>query len=365
MSECRHSGIPVLGPDVNESYFKFAVNQQGAIRFGMGGVKGVGEGAVHAIIAERKKNGKFVSVFDLAKRIDLRSVNKRVFEGLAYSGGFDTFEGIHRAQYFALEENGRNFIDKVIRFGNRHQEDANSSQMSLFGGEDSKTSLPEPEVPMAEEWTIMEKLSKEKALVGIYISGHPLDDYKNEIKYYCNASLDVLQNQARLVDLELSFGGIVTNVQHRESKNGKGWAIFSLEDYSDSFEFRIFGEEYLRFRHFLIPNAFLHVKIKIVKGWKEGETRMRFQSFMMLQDVLENLSKKITIQFDIKELNKELLKDIADTIKLYNGDKELTFMVYDMGEKIKLHLQSRKYKIGITNDLLADLAQKKWVFQLK
>jgi len=364
MSECRHSGIPVLGPDVNESYYKFAVNQEGAIRFGMGGIKGVGQGAVESIIAERKKNGKFSSIFDLAKRIDLRVANKRVFEGLALAGGFDGFKGTHRAQYLALDEKQKTFLDKAIRYGNRYQEDANSSQMSLFGGDDTKTHLPEPEIPEAEKWGVMEKLSKEKSVVGIYISGHPLDDYKNEIKYYCNASLDLLQNQIKLIDKELNFGGIITTVQHRVSKNGKGWAIFGLEDYSDSFEFKIFGEDYLRFKHFLVPNAFIHLKIKVVKGWNEGETRMRFQSFTMLQDILENLSKKITIQFDIKEINTTLIADLMDTIKMYKGDKELTFLVYDLKEKIKLQLLSRKYKIGITNDLLQELSDKNWGFRL-
>ncbi len=365
MSECRHSGIAVLGPDVNESYYKFAVNDKGAIRFGMGGIKGVGEGAVLSIIAERKKNGKFTSIFDFAKRIDLRVANKRVFEGLALAGGFDTFANTHRAQYFVLDEKQKTFMDKAIRFGNRFQEDANSSQMSLFGGADEKTTLPEPEIPYAEEWSIMEKLSKEKSVVGIYISGHPLDDFEYEIKYYGNATLDLLQNQNKLLDRDLNFVGIVTSVQHRTSKNGKGWALFSVEDYVDTYEFRIFGEDYLRYQMYLLPNAFLHIKVKIVKGWNEGETRMRFQGFMMLQDVLEKLANKITLQFDIKEVTKELIEDLSDTIKMHSGDKELSFLVYDMTEKIKLYLPSRKYKIGISNELLKELNDKQWNFRLK
>ncbi len=365
MDECKHSGLPVLGPDVNESYYKFAVNKQGAIRFGMGGIKGVGQGAVEAIIDERKKNGPFKSIFDFAKRIDLRAANKRVFEGLALAGGFDSFTSVHRAQYFVTDDKGKNFIDKAIKFGNRYQESLNSAQMSLFGGESESESLPEPDIPKCDEWTVMEKLSKEKEVVGIYISGHPLDDYKNELRYFCNGHLGLLQNQQKLLDKELSFGGIVTAVTHRISKNGKGWGAFTIEDYSDSFEFRIFGEEYLRFKHFLVPNAFLHIRIRINKGWKEGDTRIQFLGIQMLQDVLDNLSKKLTLQFGIQEVNQELIEKLAGLIKTYKGQKELNFLIYDLKEKLKLHMPSRKFKIAITNDLLKELTKNQWHFTVK
>jgi len=365
MNECRHSGIPVLGPDINESWYKFAVNNKGAIRFGMGGIKGVGQGAVESIIAERKKNGKYKNIFDFAKRIDLHAANKRVFEGLALAGGFDSFKETHRAQYFAFDEKDKTFIDKTIRFGNRFQADANSSQMSLFGGGESQISLPEPNIPEAKEWTIMEKLSKEKEVVGIYISGHPLDDYKNELQYFCNSQLSILQEQKDLLDREISIGGIVTSVKHRVSKNGKGWVLFTIADYTDSFEFRMFGEEYLRFKHFLVLNTFLYIKLKIVKGWKENETQMRYQNFLMLQDVLANLSKEITITLDIQKVNKDLIKKLSELIKTYKGKKDLYFLVYDQSENIKLNMPSRKFKIDIKNDLLNELKENEWLFSIK
>ncbi len=365
MDECKHSGIPVLGPDVNESYYKFAVNKQNHIRFGMGGIKGVGQGAVESIIKERKKNGKFTSIFDFAKRNDLRAVNKRVFEGLALAGGFDTFKGTHRAQYFAPDEKGKIFIDKAIRFGNRYQEDANSSQMSLFGDSNAQTALPEPEIPETEPWTIMQKLSKEKEVVGIYISGHPLDDFKNELRFFCNSNLSTLQNPNDLIDRELSVGGIVTAVIHRVSKNGKGWALFTLEDYNDSYEFRIFNEEYLRFKHFLIPNTFLHIRLKITKGWKEGETRTRFQAVTLLQDVLENQAKKVILQFSIRDITDDLINQLQTLVKTYKGKKELIVVIYSEEEKIELHMQSRKFKIQITNELLKEFNDKKWHFSLR
>ncbi|MCK5814446.1 MAG: DNA polymerase III subunit alpha, partial [Flavobacteriaceae bacterium] len=192
MEECKRANIPVLGPDVNESYYKFAVNNDGAIRFGMGAIKGVGENAVASIVNERKKNGNFKSIFDLAKRIDLRAANKRTFEGMVFAGGFDSFNS-HRAQYFSLDEKGVSFLEKSIRYGSKFQENLNSSQISLFG-ESSEFQFPEPIIPDCEEWAMMEKLSKEKEVVGIYISGHPLDDYKTELKYFCNASLVDFEN---------------------------------------------------------------------------------------------------------------------------------------------------------------------------
>ncbi len=364
MDECRHSGIPVLGPDVNESWYKFAVNEEGAIRFGMGGIKGVGQGAVEAIVAERKKNGKYKSIFDFAKRVNLRAANKRAFEGLALAGGFDSFVGTHRAQYFEVDQRDKTFIDKAIRFGSRYQEDANSEQMSLFGGENSEFVLPEPEIPFVKEWPVMEKLSKEKEVVGIYISGHPLDDYKNEIKYFCNAQLKVLQNQKELINKDLSFGGIVTNVEHRVSKNGKGWALFSVEDYSDSFEFRIFGEDYLRFRHFLMLNAFLYIKLKIVEDWQKN-IRIRFHNISMLQDVLESQSKRLTIHFEVNKVTRELIKELAEIIKKYKGKKELDIVVFELKEQLKLYMPSRKYKVAISNELLKEIKEKKWNFTVK
>src|SRR5690554_1669455 len=251
MEECKRMGIRVLSPDVNESFYKFTVNQEGAVRFGMGAVKGVGAGAV-ATIVENREDGKYKSVFDLAKRIDLRAANKKAFENLALAGGFDSFD-THRAQYFHDTGDGVTFLEKVIRYAAKYQENLNSAQVNLFG-EASEVQIPEPVVPPCEEWGTMKKLKLEKEVVGIYISGHPLDDFKTEMKTFCKNTLSDFQNLGTFVNRELVFGGVVTDVQHRVSKNGKGWAAFTVEDYSDAFEFRIFGEDYLKFRHLLIPN---------------------------------------------------------------------------------------------------------------
>ena len=367
MEECRRMGLQVLGPDVNESFYKFTVNQQGAIRFGMGAIKGVGEGAVATIVEERKE-GKYKSIFDLAKRIDLRAANKKAFENLVLAGGFDSF-GTHRAQYMHDEGDGVSFFEKVLRYAAKYQEAQNSSQVSLFG-DSSEVQIPEPEVPPCEEWGTMKKLKQEKEVVGIYISGHPLDDFKMELDYFCNAKVSNFHNLENFVNREVSFGGVVSEVQHRESKTGKGWAIFTVEDYEDSYEFKIFGEEYLKFRHFLIPNSFIYVRVLVKEGWvnrdtgKKGEPRMQYNHFQLLHDVMENQAKKLTLQIPITELAEKRIEILKDIFKTHKGDKQLHFTIYDLEDEVKLNMPSRKAKIAINKELLDELREQEVSFKL-
>ncbi|AOW20530.1 DNA polymerase III subunit alpha [Urechidicola croceus] len=363
MEECKRAGIKVLGPDVNESYYKFAVNNEGAIRFGMGAIKGVGESAVETIVNERKENGSFKSIFDVAKRIDLRAANKRTFEGMVFAGGFDSFTETHRAQYFALDEKGQTFLEKAIRYGAKFQENANSSQVSLFG-ETSEIQLPEPIIPDCEDWGMMEKLSKEKEVVGIYISGHPLDDFKNEINCFCNASLIDFQDTKAIMNKDLSIAGIITSVEHRVSKNGKGWATFIIEDYTAAHEFRMFSEEYLRHKHFLVPNSFLYVKIAARKNYYNDDVRLQFTDIQLLQEILGKLSKKLTIQLDIRELNNSKIATLDSIFTNNKGDKSLHFTVYDTDEKVKLNLPSRSNKVAISNELLSLLDKQSLSYKL-
>ncbi|GGD47546.1 DNA polymerase III subunit alpha [Muriicola marianensis] len=369
MEECKRMGLEVLGPDVNESYYKFAVNQEGAIRFGMGAVKGVGRSAVRTIVEERKANGAYKSVFDLAKRIDLRAANKKAFENLALAGGFDSFGDTHRAQYFHMEGEGITFLEKVIRYGAKYQENENSAQVSLFG-EASEVQIPEPVVPPCTEWGTMEKLRREKEVVGIYISGHPLDDFKAEIKAFANANISFFHHLDDQINRELSFAGVITDVQHRVSRNGKGWALFTLEDYTDSIEFRIFGEEYLKFRHFLMINSFVFIKVFVREGWvnretgKKGDPRLQFNQFLLLQDVMENFAKKLTIKLDIDQLREERILDLKDTLRSHKGKQPLHFTVYEMQEEIKVTLSSRKQKVEISSELLATLEEKEVHYKL-
>lgn len=333
MEECKRMGLNVLGPDVNESYYKFTVNENYAVRFGMGAIKGVGAPAVETIV-ENRKSGSYKSIFDLAKRIDLRAANKKAFESLALAGGFDCFATTHRAQYFHDEGDGITFLEKAVRYGNKFQENENSSQVSLFG-EASEVQIAEPVVPPCEEWSTMEKLAKEKEVVGIYISGHPLDDYRFEMKYFCNARLESLKNLEQHINKTLSFGGIITNVQHKTAKNGKGWGSFVLEGYDESYEFRIFGEEYLKFRHFLIQNNFTFIKIMVREGWvnqegKKGEPRMQFQLVQYLQDVLPSFAKKLIVLMDVKEIQGTTIDLLNGIFQSNKGENSVTFEIMEL-----------------------------------
>jgi len=407
MEECKRMGLEVLGPDVNESFYKFTVNDNNAVRFGIGAVKGVGANAVDTIVQNRKDES-YKSIFDLAKKIDLRAANKKAFESLALAGGFDCFQETHRAQYFHIEGEGITFLEKAVRYGSKFQENENSSQVSLFG-DSSEVQIAEPVVPPCEEWSTMEKLAKEKEVVGIYISGHPLDDYRFEMKYFCNSKLEYLKNLENHIGKSLTFAGIVTNVQYRTAKNGKDWAMFTLEGYDESHEFRIFDEEYLKFRHFLVNNQFIYFKVLVKDGWvnretgKKSDPRIQFTDVRQLQDVMPQFAKKLSIQMDIKRLQQNSIQQLNDIFQLNKGENTVTFEIVEFDSKImpeildkitgaeqeifdeenleeveiemaiaeveskiKTHvsLPSRKLKIKISNELLIELEKLELNFKL-
>ena len=369
MEECKRMRLPVLGPDINESYYKFSVNKDNAVRFGMGAIKGVGHGAVMTIVDGRKEDGHYKSIFDFAKRIDLRAANKKAFEGLANAGGFDCFSDTHRAQYFAHEGDGITFLEKAVKYGAKHQENENSAQVSLFGAA-SDVQIAEPQVPPSEDWGTMEKLSREKEVVGIYISGHPLDDFKIEMKTFCNGVISDFNNLEAVLNREVTFGGVVTDVQHRVSKQGKGWALFTIEDYTDSHEFRIFGEDYLKFRHFFVINSFVYVRAFVKEGWvnrdtgKKGDPRIQFNSFQLLHDVMDTYAKKLSIQLNIDDLKKDKISKLQEVFSMHSGNNSLNFLVYDNEDKLKLQMPSRKLKVKISQELLNELEESNVMYKL-
>ena len=369
MEECKRMKLNVLGPDVNESYYKFSVNKKNQIRFGMGAVKGVGANAVATIVNNRKKEGNYNSIFDLAKRIDLRAANKKAFDNLASSGAFDCFNNVHRAQYFNDDGDGITFLEKTIRHASKYQENINSSQVSLFENS-SEIQFSEPSIPNCNQWDPLEKLAREKEVVGIYISGHPLDDFKIEMNTFCNSNVTAFKNMENFINKELAFGGILTEVEHRISRQGKGWASFIMEDYLDSYEFRIFGEDYLKFKHFLIINNFLFIKAFIKEGWqnrdtgKKGDPRIQFNSFKLLHDVLDSFAKKLSIQLKINEIDNNKLVKLNQIIKKFKGSHRLNFVVYDDVEKVKVDMISENKKVNISQELLDELDKEKIYFKL-
>ena len=209
----------------------------------------------------------------------------------------------------------------------------------------------------------MEKLSREKEVVGIYISGHPLDDFKIEMKTFCNGVIADFENLETMVNQNIKFGGVVTEVQHRISKQGKGWAMFTIEDYTDSFDFRIFGEDYLKFRHFLVQNSFVHVQAFVKEGWvnrdtgKKGDPRIQFNNFQLLHDVMGAYAKKLSIQLNIRDLKEDTISDLQNLFRIHDGNNSLNFLVYDNEEKLKLTMPSRKQKVKISQELLNSLAE--------
>lgn len=340
MEECKRMGLHVLGPDVNESYYKFTVNDEYAVRFGMGAIKGVGQGAVNTIVENREK-GNYKSIFDLAKRIDLRAANKKAFENLALAGGFDCFENTHRAQYFYMDAmDNIPFLEKAIRYGAKSQENDNSSQFSLFG-ESAEVEIPEPVLPVCEEWTTMEKLAKEKEVVGIYISGHPLDDFKFEMKYFCSSRVEEMRDLTELAGRTITFGGMISNVEFRTSAKGKDWAMFTIEGYDEGCEFRLFNEDFLKFRHFLLQNTFVHVKAQVKEGWirkdtgERGEPRLQFLEMKLLYEVIPTSAKKLIILLNVKEIDEKLINNMKEVFSFNEGDKPVYFDLVEL-EKVFL-----------------------------
>ena len=325
----------------------------------MGAVKGVGKAAVDTIVENRQEH-PYSSIFDLAKRVDYKNINKKAFESIALAGGFDSFANSHRAQYFYAEADGIPFIEKAIRFGNKYQESKNSAQMSLFGGID-EAEIPEPTLPKCESWGNIEQLRREKEVVGIYISGHPLDDFKHTIRYFCNIGLAQLQSLTPFIGREISVAGMVTEVQHRTSKNGKGFGFFTLEDYDGSYEFRIFDKDYLEYQRYMVPSAFLYIKFRVVEGYinketqQRGEPRMQFVQVMQLPDVLSQLSKKITLHLNIQDITPDLVQNYKKLIDKHKGNQSIYFMVHSNTENIHLNMENAALKVAITKDFLGDL----------
>ncbi|MEC7618115.1 MAG: DNA polymerase III subunit alpha, partial [Bacteroidota bacterium] len=361
MEECNRMGMKVLGPDVNESWYKFAVNEKGEIRFGLGAIKGVGHGPVKNIVEKRKEEGKFHSIFDFVKKVSLKDCNKRVLESLAMAGAFDSFIGVHRAQYFGLDEHQQTLIEKSIKFGQAFQAKNNTNQASLFDAFGETVELAEPKIPHVEEWSTFELLTKEKDVVGIYLTGHPLQDYKLELNYFCDINLKVLNEKLQeLPEREFSFIGLANSAANLESRRGTKYGVLELQDIEGQMEFRLFGEQYLKFMHFLVPGNFLHIKGKVQQRPKyyksdEFQKEFRIQQIELLDDVREKLTASLYVRWDYEEMKKDCISSIEKLIKNHKGKKQLIFELLDKESKSFITLNSRKFQTNVSNDFLAGL----------
>ena len=367
MEECKRMGVRVLGPDINESFYKFNVNEDKAIRFGMGAVKGVGKGAVETIVKNRK-DGSYKDIYDFAKRIDLRLANKKTFENLILAGGLDSFNN-KRAQYFQMDNDGLTFLEKAIRHGAKYQELINSSQISMFENE-SIANQTDLVIPDCEEWINLERLKKEREVVGIYISAHPLDDYLREIKNFTSTGLSSLNDLNKIINKDLYVGGIINEVEHLQTKTGNGFAVFSFEDFNDQYQFRIFGEDYLKYKHLLEENKILRLRISIREGWvnretgRVGDPRIQFLNMELLDGIIDSSSKKITLKIDSSTLNLDEVKKLKKIFSKHKGSKPVYFDILDTNNEIKLNMISQQTKVSITKDLLKSLEKEEFSYKL-
>lgn len=364
MEECKRMGVPVLGPDVNESNYQFTVNKEGAIRFGLGAIKGLGSGPVEAIIQERTENGPFDSIFDMAKRINLRLCNKKAFESLAYAGGFDSFKGVHRAQYFKEDGSGKTFLENAMKFGASFQESENSSQVSMFG-ESTGTKMPEPEIPKTEEWGSIYKLNREKEVVGIFISGHPLDDFRIEIESFCNGRVGMLNEMELHKGKDLLIAATITDAEHRFTKNGDPFGTLIIEDYTDSYKLFLWRENYLKFKHFIQPGAFIALKGKIEVPPRRSELEFVLNSVDMLQNLRETKANSIHLKVSTKALDQVMIMDLNKLFLENEGKCSVHFTIFDALDGVEVRMPSKTIKVDPNNTLFKELKKFDLEFEIR
>ncbi|MEM0991999.1 MAG: OB-fold nucleic acid binding domain-containing protein, partial [Bacteroidota bacterium] len=339
LKECKRMGLTVLGADVNESVSDFSVNQDGAIRFGMSALKGVGEGPVEAILEERAKNGVFDSFFDMMRRLSMSSINKRVIESLILAGAMDRFEDIHRAQYFAPSEKYDSLMEHALKYGAAYQNQKAQAMHSLFGASEDAL-IPEPKVPKAEKWSLIEQLNREKEVTGIYISGHPLDDYRVEVENFTNCSLDKIENYHKAK--EVRFAGVVTKAEHRISKKGTGWGKFVVQDYNGSFEFVLFRDDYADYRGRLEEGTCVFVKGNFEPQWSGDGFQFKLKEVNTLESITEKLTKTITLKLPIEQITAEILQSVDTLCQQHQGNQQLKVILIDRTNRTKLALKSKK-----------------------
>ena len=364
MEECKRMGVKVLGPDVNESNYQFTVNKEGAIRFGLGAIKGLGSAPVEAIIAERKENGAFRTIFEFSKRVNLRICTKKAFESLAYAGGFDSFKDVHRAQYFKEDASGRSFLENAIKFGASFQESENSSQVSMFG-EATGTKMPEPEIPKTEEWGSIYKLNKEKEVVGIFISGHPLDDFRLEIESFCNGSVAMLNDMPAHKGKDILVAATITDAEHRITKNGDPFGTLVVEDYTDSFKLFLWRENYLKFKHFIQPGTFIAMKGRIEIPPRRSELEFVIHSIELLQHLKESKANSVHIKIANKALDQMMIMDLNKLFLAHEGRCNLHFTIYDSLEEVEVRMPSKSIKVDPSNALFNELKKMNVAFEIK
>ena len=359
MSECQAMNIPCLGPDVNESEQKFSANKKGEVRFGLSAIKGMGEAAATNIIAERHKNGQYKDIFDFVQRVNLSAVNRKAMESLALSGGFDSF-GIRREQYFASNAKGDTFVETLLRYGQVYQSEQSSMQNSLFG-DMGGVEIQTPPVPDCEAWSTMELLKRERELVGIYLSAHPLDDYAVVLKHMCNLNCTQIgremDKKAFASIEELTFGGIVTSVSQRWTKTNKPFGIVTIEDFEGQGELALFGEDWTKWQSMLQEEYHIYITAQCVQRFRNNPDAydMVIKKIEFLSDVKEKSIEKFTVYMDSTMFNDAQLTDLETTLKNSSGNVPLYINIHDAKNNTNVQLYSRNITVDVNKKLLTSL----------
>ena len=352
MDECKSLGIATLGPDVNESYEKFGVNKKGEIRFGLAAIKGLGDGAALAIIEEREKNGLYKDIYDFAQRVNIGAVNRKAFESLALSGGFDSFN-IPRESFFVTDGRGQSFLDVIVRYGQLYQNEKAQAQNSLFG-DTEMVEIANPPIPKAEAWSTIERLNRERELVGIYLSAHPLDDFSFILESVCNTHCNELSDLSSLAQREkVTLGGIVTGVRSKFYKNGKPYGVVTIEDFEGTGEFALFGEDWGKWKGLLIEGSTVFVSGKCQpRKYDEKLYSFYVSDIQYLQTVKDNQIEKFTISFKGSSMTPETVDEISNIIADSPGNTELYFKITDTTQKNNVLLHAKDKTINVSNKLI-------------
>jgi DNA polymerase-3 subunit alpha len=325
MEECKRMGLEVLGPDINESKKGFAVNREGAIRFGLGGLKGVGEAAVDSIISERAQAGPYISIFDMIKRINQRSVNKKTLESLAYAGAFDCFPELHRAQYFFIPQGDTSTgLEKIIKYGNIYQAQSQGTTNTLFGDLPAVLDIPAPKIPPCDLWSLTDRLEKEKEVTGIFMSGHPLDNFRFEMKHYgitpISEFLEVLESTTlQASGKQYRLAGLVLDGQHRQTRTGRSFGSLSVEDYSGKTEIMLWGDDYMRFKDYLEKGKIIFVVGSFKNRFNSDKYEFKVERISLLESIKHGMTKQVTLFVEPRHVTEEMISFLEGNLVKYKG----------------------------------------------
>ncbi|MBT2558038.1 DNA polymerase III subunit alpha [Hymenobacter sp. ISL-91] len=350
IEEARKQNVAVLGPDVNESILKFNVNKQGQIRFGMAAVKGAGEAAVEEIVQERDQNGPYGDIFDFSRRVNLRAVNKKTFESLAQAGAFDSFDRYHRRQFMEAPGNDQSLIEKAMKVGQQHQAAKESAQQSLFGGGGGEMAIPMPKIQDMEPWSPTEKLRREKEVVGFYLSGHPLDDFKLEIDSYCTCGLDKIESYK---NRDITVAGLISNVLFKTTKTGQPFVSFNIEDYESSLNLALFRDDYSKFSALINPRNYdkeqvppMFIRGKYAQRFRDSDQfEFKIMTMEPLFNVAEKLSNGVRVQLDLRTITEPFMDRFMEAVEGAAGSKKLEIKFAEPHEHLAVDTYSRRYRI--------------------